>query len=73
MDDAIVVHIFQTDKDASDEEFGLCFSEPFALVLMVSEIAACNQIGDQEDILIVSERIEHVDQKSRGKQESDPD
>ena len=38
---------------------------------MISEITTCHQISHQEDILVVSERIEHVDQKSKEEQESD--
>ena len=64
MHDPIIMHVFQTNENASNEEFRLIFAKSLALVLMISEISASYQVSHQENIFIVREGIEHVDQES---------
>lgn len=63
MNDTVVVHVLKTDYAASNEEFGLLLWKPLYLTMMVTKIAASDQIGNQIQIFVVLKRIEHVDEE----------
>lgn len=65
MYDTVIVHVFEADDAACYEEFSLLLGEFFPLVVMVAEVATCNQISHEEQILIILERVEHVYQESK--------
>ena len=61
VNDTIVMHVFQTDQDTGNEEFGFLLCESLALIQMVPQVAPSDQICHQVHIFVVRECIEHVD------------
>eukprot|EP00354_Favella_ehrenbergii_P005454 CAMPEP_0170457416 /NCGR_PEP_ID=MMETSP0123-20130129/4712_1 /TAXON_ID=182087 /ORGANISM="Favella ehrenbergii, Strain Fehren 1" /LENGTH=75 /DNA_ID=CAMNT_0010721195 /DNA_START=1060 /DNA_END=1287 /DNA_ORIENTATION=- len=63
MNHAIVVHVFESDQNASDEKLGLLLRELLLLVQVVAQVTPCYQVSHQEYILKVLKRVEHVDEE----------
>ena len=67
MYDSITVHIFKANNYTGDKELGLLLREALFLIMMVPQIATCDQVGDQVDIFKVNEGIKHIDQEPNHK------
>ena len=63
MNNAIVVHVFQTDDAARYEELGLVLRKFLALIVVVPEVATRDQVCHQEHVLVVLEGVKHIDEE----------
>ena len=57
------MHVLETNDAAAHKEFGLFFTKMLPLIVMVPQIASCDQVGDEIQILVVLEGVEHVDEE----------
>ena len=57
------MHVFKPNNATRNKKLRLGFSKLFALVVMVSKVATCDEICDQVKVFIVLEGIKHIDQE----------
>lgn len=58
------MHIFESTDQTSEHEFGLWLCEPPPFSNMVAEVAACQEVTDEVEVLAVLEREVHVHKES---------
>ena len=63
MDNTIIVHVFQSDDDARDHETSFDFCEAFAPSNMEPQVAACQEVAYQVQVLFILESVVHVDEE----------
>ena len=63
MDDAILVEVVQTQKDAANKEFNDVLREFVISADLVAKITAGHQIHDEIEVFSVLESVYHIDQE----------
>ena len=61
MNDALVMHVFETEHHASHHELGFWLREPASPTDVVSQVTTCQQITDEVQVISVLECIVDVD------------
>lgn len=60
MDNILFMHVFQSEYEARDQKFALCFCKLFLLNHVVPKIAACQQIRHEIQKVSILKRVVHV-------------